>query len=365
MCCRGARDGRGRRRRAAPKPCDTECHPGDAQQRGERQQELPGAPTATTIRRASIRPMQINTKNVKGLHVAWIFQTDVSESMETSPIVVNGVMYVTTSFDHVYALNAQTGEQLWHYKHEMGPITVYCCGPNNRGVAVYGDKVYLATLDAKLDRARRQDRQAGLVAADRRPVARLQRDDGADGRRRKNPDRHQWRRVRHPRLRQGLRRQRRQAAVDLQHHSGELGRRLGDQGCHRPRHAPRHRRREGRSSPRPAIPTRRSAAACGRIRQSILRPSASISWSAIRRPISTARCVPATTSIPTRWFRSISIPASSPAISSTSRTTSGISTPRARRSWSTSRTRAARRSRASCTPARPATSMCTTARIAA
>ena len=94
---------------------------------------------------------QINTKNVKDLRVAWIFQTDVRESMETSPIIVNGVMYVTTSFDHLYALNAQTGEQLWHYKHDMGPITVYCCGPNNRGAAVYGDKVYIATLDAKLD----------------------------------------------------------------------------------------------------------------------------------------------------------------------------------------------------------------------
>ena len=94
---------------------------------------------------------QITTANVKKLKVAWIFQTDIREFMETSPIIVNGVMYVTTSFDHLYALNAQTGEQLWHYKHEMGPITVYCCGPNNRGAAVYGDKVYLATLDAKLD----------------------------------------------------------------------------------------------------------------------------------------------------------------------------------------------------------------------
>jgi PQQ-dependent dehydrogenase (methanol/ethanol family) len=93
---------------------------------------------------------QITTGNVKNMHVAWIFQTDLRESMETSPIIVNGVMYVTTSFDHVYALNAQTGEQIWHYKHDMGPITVYCCGPNNRGAAVYGDKVYLATLDAKL-----------------------------------------------------------------------------------------------------------------------------------------------------------------------------------------------------------------------
>src|SRR6476646_1460399 len=93
---------------------------------------------------------QITTANVKKLKVAWIFQTDIRESMETSPIIVNGVMYVTTSFDHLYALNAQTGEQLWHYKHEMGPITVYCCGPNNRGAAVAGDRVYLATLDAKL-----------------------------------------------------------------------------------------------------------------------------------------------------------------------------------------------------------------------
>jgi PQQ-dependent dehydrogenase (methanol/ethanol family) len=50
----------------------------------------------------------------------------------------------------VYALDAATGEQIWHYKHKMGPITTYCCGPNNRGVAVSGDKVFLGTLDAKL-----------------------------------------------------------------------------------------------------------------------------------------------------------------------------------------------------------------------
>ena len=52
---------------------------------------------------------QINRDNVKKLHVAWIFQTDVKESLETSPIVVDGVMYVTTSFSHVYALDAKTG----------------------------------------------------------------------------------------------------------------------------------------------------------------------------------------------------------------------------------------------------------------
>src|SRR6266851_8680955 len=48
---------------------------------------------------------QIGRNNVKNLHVAWIFQTEVKESLETSPIVVNGIMYVTTSFSHVYALD--------------------------------------------------------------------------------------------------------------------------------------------------------------------------------------------------------------------------------------------------------------------
>src|ERR1700754_2679103 len=93
---------------------------------------------------------QINRDNVKNLRVAWIFQTQVKESLETSPIVVDGVMYVTTSFSHVYAIDAKTGEQLWHYNHKMGPITTYCCGPNNRGVQVLGDRVFLATLDSKL-----------------------------------------------------------------------------------------------------------------------------------------------------------------------------------------------------------------------
>ena len=93
---------------------------------------------------------QINLGNVSKLRPAWVFQTDVIESLETSPIVVNGIMYVTTSFDHVYALNAATGEEIWHYQQKLGPITTYCCGPNNRGVAVWGDAVYLATLDAKL-----------------------------------------------------------------------------------------------------------------------------------------------------------------------------------------------------------------------
>jgi alcohol dehydrogenase (cytochrome c) len=93
---------------------------------------------------------QINRGNVGRLHPAWIFQTEVRDSMETSPIVVNGVRYVTTAFSHVYALDAKTGAEIWHYKPKLGAVVTVCCGVNNRGVAVYDDKVYLGTLDARL-----------------------------------------------------------------------------------------------------------------------------------------------------------------------------------------------------------------------
>jgi len=93
---------------------------------------------------------QIDARNVKKLRPAFTFQTEVLESMQTAPIVVDGVMYFTTSYDHVYAIDAATGHQYWHYKHKLGPVTTYCCGPNNRGVAISGQRLFLATLDAKL-----------------------------------------------------------------------------------------------------------------------------------------------------------------------------------------------------------------------
>lgn len=93
---------------------------------------------------------QINAGNVKKLRPEFMFQTEVRESMETAPIVVDGIMYMTTSFNHVYALDAVTGKEFWHYKHKMGPITTFCCGPNNRGVAIEGGKLFMGTLDAKM-----------------------------------------------------------------------------------------------------------------------------------------------------------------------------------------------------------------------
>lgn len=93
---------------------------------------------------------QINTGNVARLRPAFTFQTEVIESMETAPIVVGGIMFITTSYNHIYALDATSGKEFWHYKHKMGPVTTYCCGPNNRGVAVMGDRLFMGTLDAKL-----------------------------------------------------------------------------------------------------------------------------------------------------------------------------------------------------------------------
>ncbi len=93
---------------------------------------------------------QINTKNVKGLSARFVVQTEVLESMETAPIVVDGVMFITTAYDHVYAVDAATGRPYWHYKHKLGATTTFCCGPNNRGVAIAGGRVFLGTLDAHL-----------------------------------------------------------------------------------------------------------------------------------------------------------------------------------------------------------------------
>jgi alcohol dehydrogenase (cytochrome c) len=93
---------------------------------------------------------RINTQTVKDLKLAWTFQVDLTESIQGAPIVYDGVMYLTTSYNHLFAVDAKTGKELWHYIHVFDPAVSICCGPNNRGVAALGDLVYMATLDAKL-----------------------------------------------------------------------------------------------------------------------------------------------------------------------------------------------------------------------
>ncbi|HTT05046.1 MAG TPA: PQQ-binding-like beta-propeller repeat protein [Steroidobacteraceae bacterium] len=93
---------------------------------------------------------QINARSVRALAPAWIFQTGKSGSFEDSPVIVDGVMYVTSGVTNtVFALDARTGQRLWTHETILG-FASFCCGPNNRGVAVAGGKVFYGTLDGKL-----------------------------------------------------------------------------------------------------------------------------------------------------------------------------------------------------------------------
>ncbi len=99
---------------------------------------------------------QINTENVKRLAPTWVFQFGSqglhagpsTYAFEATPIVVDGVMYVSGWDGWVWAVDARTGKQLWQYKHAIPFDVSLCCGNVNRGVAVAEGKVFVATLNA-------------------------------------------------------------------------------------------------------------------------------------------------------------------------------------------------------------------------
>jgi PQQ-dependent dehydrogenase (methanol/ethanol family) len=107
---------------------------------------------------------QINTTNVRSLVPRMVFQTGISRlgSFENTPIVVDNMMYVTTPYNTAIGYDLSTGKQVWRYEHKLG-TSIYCCGPNNRGVAVHGPHVYMGTLDARLVAL---DRMSGEVLWD-------------------------------------------------------------------------------------------------------------------------------------------------------------------------------------------------------
>ena len=92
----------------------------------------------------------INTDNVAGLQVAWAFPTGTVQQFEVSPTVYDGIMYVSSSNNRLFALNAATGELHWRYDHPLPDDLRLCCGIVNRGVAITGDTVIMATLDAEM-----------------------------------------------------------------------------------------------------------------------------------------------------------------------------------------------------------------------
>jgi PQQ-dependent dehydrogenase (methanol/ethanol family) len=110
---------------------------------------------------------QIDTSNVSRLGLAWYYDTgSFPGTLESTPIVSNGTLYVTATWSMVFAIDARTGKEKWHWDPKIGhqnfppgssgnPNKVrtgpsLCCGPGNRGVAIYDGKVYVGTLDARL-----------------------------------------------------------------------------------------------------------------------------------------------------------------------------------------------------------------------
>jgi quinohemoprotein ethanol dehydrogenase len=98
------------------------------------------------------RLTQITDTNVSNLAPAWVFEFDTFRGQQSTPIVVDGVMYVTTAMSKVYALDAESGSLLWRFDPEVPGDQAHkpCCDVTNRGPAVYKGKVYVATIDGRL-----------------------------------------------------------------------------------------------------------------------------------------------------------------------------------------------------------------------
>jgi len=94
---------------------------------------------------------QVAPDNAKDLVLKWVFQSKSLDKHEVTPLVVDGVMYTVQSPNDVFALDAATGKTIWQYFHKPAEGTRNpCCGNLTRGLAIVGDKLFLAGLDAKL-----------------------------------------------------------------------------------------------------------------------------------------------------------------------------------------------------------------------
>ena len=93
---------------------------------------------------------QIHRRNTAELEIQWVYQLGTLDRAETTPLVVDGVMYITESPSTVIAVDAANGRPYWRYQHQLPDDMVFCCGRNNRGVAVQGEHIIMSTLDAHL-----------------------------------------------------------------------------------------------------------------------------------------------------------------------------------------------------------------------
>ena len=93
---------------------------------------------------------QIHSRNVSNLELKWAYQIPEIDRAETTPLVVDGIMFVTEAPSNLVALDAATGRQYWRYEQPLPDDLRACCGRNNRGVAILGETLFMSTLDAKV-----------------------------------------------------------------------------------------------------------------------------------------------------------------------------------------------------------------------
>ncbi len=96
---------------------------------------------------------QITPANVNRLQAAWVFATGgENRGLQATPLLHNGVLYISADGSRVFAIDARTGKKLWSYDPQIGKEVerVYCCGAINRGLALWGELVYIGTLDARM-----------------------------------------------------------------------------------------------------------------------------------------------------------------------------------------------------------------------
>ena len=172
----------------------------------------------TSQRHSALR--EIKPSNAANLELKWVFQAQSLESFETTPLVVDGVMYLTEAPDTAVALDPATGRIFWRYQHNPAASARPCCGRVNRGLAILGERALHGDDRRQADRARRDDGPTRLAEVGRRSRGRLCDDPRAAHREEQGDRRRGRRRIWDPRLHRGVRRGDRRGGMALLHDPG-------------------------------------------------------------------------------------------------------------------------------------------------
>ena len=135
---------------------------------------------------------QITPANVKNLELKWILPNQVFGAWQSSPIVVDGMMYVTQRPNDVLAVDAKTGRVFWQYRYTVSPDARVCCGANNRGVAILGDSLFIGYPRRAPCGDRSHEWTLPVGCACRRSQTRVLDHDGASDREGQGPRRLGW-----------------------------------------------------------------------------------------------------------------------------------------------------------------------------